>query len=1400
MYTRPKPSEDEDDLLKLQEDFLASASADRPAVTIKRPDKRKTNAPEKEEGRDVVKMEGIEPSPPVTSHPAIPAKKSKFKLDTKQEAKLEGGQKIESSELLSKTEDVEDMEELVDRHDRGLAAVLTTIIERDTRNEMYIAPALGKQAFPKAIHIDRPPEGNREKTETAKVRKKSLFAQQVEAHSSLQFGVEPAPHRPVSAYRRQTQAAAQGSCVIENFGPGTHKSQAKSLIDDEMLQMHPGKSKEEILEEFQMELETIDPKFIQFLLNKKRQKEESSKPAEVTAKKVSFSAQKEIKQKSEAVPVSAQVDELPVKPNRNWINMGTVEGDKLAWMKDLPPPSSVSSLTGRPARFDFQGNIMAVDADVPVNMGLHHHGEEPERAGYTLEEIFMLARSSNLQQRIIALHTLAKVITQAKSGYFREKIETPIIPAVVAGGVVMLLRWAVDDTAMGTVAAAVDALHTLLCSPFDEEAADTTWSWFLGNLTMALTPTATLEKAAQDEDTDEENKEEETDADVIKRDVIQALVNRMELLTRFRYIFQSMRPQAATVVHMLEILSRVAQHSGNMAYEILKCPGLVDTVIRDFLPTVWSPPDNDCSNPVSHVYGLPVPAAMHLMQVLCQAGRNLASILISKCELNVRLLRYLAVPYRDLQLPLAEAVDLQKESLGVWRVCAAYGLAIQTYFELYSNILPSLGKLEDRWLLSCESSRMEMMAHDLATLDVRMISVLEKILYVTGNTNPKFQEGFDSSDYSRSEEILMSANWSHVTELLHPIKAFTILVLNDLSTSYPVKKQRLDMPTACLNFLATYYELEGRQSEIDVIASLDSIEQFCNACIIPLWISHGLSVIIDNLSSHSNLLAPASAVSLETTSNMPSLCVCKVPDSEDTAFPDPVTSHEKWKLNMPILLPDSPFGFLVALLRLMLAICRRHKTLIPQLMEPVVCKKDIQVYLAKTCSVGKSAFHTAHFTVGENLFHYFWLKCCTFISCENMSLAHRVALQLVARVHHGNEHLVHDLISTVVFSPNFLSEGEDTHLTSEALENLDISENLHIKSATQEEITLSKHNLLKETYHSLAKIRGHYLQAFGGMEKALQDSRNVFVGNAAGIQSQMITGVGESLMPKDWMFLPLIHVYNKTAQMKSVSGSSVSPQGVAMVTSVLQWSYALEVWRPAEMDHISVTVRLTRVMCAFIAGNDLFLEKPVNHYLAGLLRVFATQKHLDKLDFEERVPGITSFYDLYQEFLEHYEAVSFGDPVFTQYVLLPLQQTHSSLLRKAVWGERRRLLRTLRVSFTEMLIPLQCYLQPEEQDLELLQLYLSALITKGVQPVWSPVMYLIAVHHVNRFIYISHDDGNGAVRSHMWRQILADESKVSDVIYYKQANVNMPQGIELYQPLPQGRQATLMHRRSAVLL
>lgn len=50
------------------------------------------------------------------------------------------------------------------------------------------------------------------------------------------------------------------------------------------------------------------------------------------------------------------------------------------------------------------------DDKVNVTQALHHHGEEPERPGYTLQELLKLSRSSLQQQRVLALTTLANIL------------------------------------------------------------------------------------------------------------------------------------------------------------------------------------------------------------------------------------------------------------------------------------------------------------------------------------------------------------------------------------------------------------------------------------------------------------------------------------------------------------------------------------------------------------------------------------------------------------------------------------------------------------------------------------------------------------------------------------------------------------------------------------------------------------------------------------------------------------------------------------------------------------------------------------------------------------------------------------------------------------------------------
>lgn len=54
---------------------------------------------------------------------------------------------------------------------------------------------------------------------------------------------------------------------------------------------------------------------------------------------------------------------------------------------------------------------------------------------------------------------------------------------------------------------------------------------------------------------------------------------------------------------------------------------------------------------------------------------------------------------------------------------------------------------------------------------------------------------------------------------------------------------------------------------------------------------------------------------------------------------------------------------------------------------------------------------------------------------------------------------------------------------------------------------------------------------------------------------------------------------------------------------------------------------LLMVIAAF-PGNDMFLDRQVHCYLEGLLHLYAKPTLLHRINFDERIPGLPSFYDL----------------------------------------------------------------------------------------------------------------------------------------------------------------------------
>lgn len=99
--------------------------------------------------------------------------------------------------------------------------------------------------------------------------------------------------------------------------------------------------------------------------------------------------------------------------------------DKLEWMrirkadKEAYSPAS-SSLNPNEIRFSFYGEILAPKTSslIPVSEGLHHHGDAPESAGYTIPELAHLSRSTYAAQRCVAFQTLGRILYRLGKGEF----------------------------------------------------------------------------------------------------------------------------------------------------------------------------------------------------------------------------------------------------------------------------------------------------------------------------------------------------------------------------------------------------------------------------------------------------------------------------------------------------------------------------------------------------------------------------------------------------------------------------------------------------------------------------------------------------------------------------------------------------------------------------------------------------------------------------------------------------------------------------------------------------------------------------------------------------------------------------------------------------------------------
>ena len=85
-----------------------------------------------------------------------------------------------------------------------------------------------------------------------------------------------------------------------------------------------------------------------------------------------------------------------------------------------------------------------------------------QAAGYTLSELLPLCRSSILQQRVLAINTLARIAQRGRQGEYTGVIEGSVVGRLLEAEVPLLLRYALDDSNDAVFYVAIHALHSLL--------------------------------------------------------------------------------------------------------------------------------------------------------------------------------------------------------------------------------------------------------------------------------------------------------------------------------------------------------------------------------------------------------------------------------------------------------------------------------------------------------------------------------------------------------------------------------------------------------------------------------------------------------------------------------------------------------------------------------------------------------------------------------------------------------------------------------------------------------------------------------------------------------------------------------------------------------------------------
>ncbi|KAF8939334.1 RNA polymerase II associated protein 1 [Dissophora ornata] len=1035
--------------------------------------------------------------------------------------------------------------------------------------------------------------------------------------------------------------------------------------------------------------------------------------------------------------------DVPAEPEKlEWMGIKGMEetsgGSKFTPGKSIAPgPQPYTATEADPPaahyRFDFTGSII-VDENTPIHLGLHHHGMDPTKAGYTLSELLHLIRSTVPSQRILPLNVVAKVLLNCRNSDFASfEIRAGILRWLIDSlRAPVYIRAAMDDKTDSGMVAAVNALYAWTMPQANLAQPEDVWESLnhldrgyerinLGFKYQTITRFANMElkpdtlQASQEQGTESE----ETIAShaiLASKDPVDGLL-AMNIIPRLRYILDVCHLPAFTNAQVLDILLTVVRSNPGAAKKVFECEGLIAVLIRQYGAISWPSEKSDlelsCTVKV-----------IAILDVIIRSSKKIASAIIEEGHLEP-LLRFLVVtPEPAVENKLGFAI--QTQVLKLFRSLAAYGL----YCNVLGDSLQSF-LLQDLAQTTAERSK--------ANLDPVVQSFLSRKLSMFFQLATAWTHAAADVHRTIPEHSLC---WAQAAAFLDPaldgivhwkesgqlpgfdtdhtmLVASTVRYISTwaryLSTNPPENEQVLERVWNAAQFTKWTKSEAYKTVHKRLLSIMEDVPQFTG---FPL--PH-VGVTLNN---------PTALSSIATNLFEVSLC-CEYLSSHLTAmyYLARLTSAPAYILQETIqtLVSECVFGLVEQVTKYELAIQDQIPLTLPPWM----------AFISR-----HGVYFVAHWlTAMDVLIYQQDPDNSSHIKLTFFPLFQVTALSLLQIVLPGDESLSHDVLIKILFNPRVLGK---------------------LLSQNSKQITAVKRVL-----------EPLYFQCFVKSEQDLKQSQSLWNHDGRGIKSLVVNYGGITGQPLfNWLFYPIELLFKSKLTYVEESGALIAATSVAHCT--LDFVYSLL----QTLDGISFELIYMAVLKILSlegekeprggrdededdldrgAGDqdeeedeeeDGFMDQEVDSTISKLLDHFSTRGDCSLISddsqgfatLSEKTLSLLTAPLPFSQFLKNFLENSFTTGTLLQFqstaarLLFPAMAL-SSELQLLIWQESFNFLGSVTTKWEELDAGTLRSLIKDDQGYvtsEVLKHYLKAVVSGRVIKQRNPALYWIAVHHLAR--------------------------------------------------------------------